>query len=626
MKYLLVLTAFLYSVMHCNAQCEENQIEVSITVYTDNWGYETYWQLLPSGNDCGTDVIFEASNLGVGCDGGGEQDADGSGYENNTTYEEGPFCLDVDSAYDIIFVDDWGDGGLTFEVEQDGIVTNYLVGGGQGNTFTFTAGDLTPAFVPGDRVCEALSIEVDGDSLLVDNTEATVFPGEPAPILIGCAVYGGWCDSNGGASNTMWVSFTAPDEGQLEISTCNDDTNFDSAIAVYEVGDCSDFNTFNLVSSNDDAYGGCPNGNGFAGVCYASCLTPGEEYYIMVEGWAGATGVAELTVTTVDVEEVINGFVRDVACANIKGETGSRIIPQVVGLGINYDISWSGPFDFSSDEWILENVPAGDYTCTITNACGYSDEATFTVDQPSAVSTEFNVTNTSCMGAGNGELSVEATGGTGEYQYSWTGPDEFAAFEAELDSLAEGTYFLEITDENDCVYNSAISLDTEDILEFSLGEDEVICMNQFILFESPIGFYTYEWQDGSVNSTYTFSGPDSGVGNYNVSLTILNDEGCTYTDVVSVEVENCVGIEENHVQFNVYPNPVSEELTINLVGFSGLESTVFVLRNSLGQEVYASQWSSSELHIDVSNFSAGVYSLSALQGEKTLFTEKVIIK
>ena len=523
-------------------------------------------------------------------------------------------------------MDDWGDGGLIFQVEQDGILTDYFVGSGEGNTFTFTAGDLTPAFIAGDLTCDALSITVDGDSLLIDNTEATVFPGEPSPELIQCAVYGGWCDSNGGVSNSMWVSFTAPDTGQLEISTCNDDTNYDTAIAVYEVGDCADFSTYTLVSSNDDAYGGCGEGNQFSGVCYASCLNPGEEYFIMVEGWGGATGVAELTVSSVDLEEQIDGFVRDVACANIKGETGSRIIPQVIGLGINYDIAWEGPFDYSSTDRIIEDVPAGDYTCTITNDCGFSGTATFTVNQPEPVSTEFEVTNTTCFGAGNGALAAESFGGAEPYAYMWSGPNETVGFEAELDSLVEGNYFLEVTDDNGCVYNSTVTLETDDFLEFSLGEDEVICMNQYILMEGPEGFFQFEWQDGSTNGSYVFAGPESGVGTHSVSLTVLNEDGCEYTDVITVEVENCVGVYENLVKFSVYPNPVSRMLNIELSSVEMGHDTRVVLQNALGQLVYSEQVTSLNSTIDVSDFAVGVYKLAVFQGETSLFSEKVVIQ
>ena len=43
------------------AQCEEGEGEITITVYTDDWGYETYWELT-AGPDCGVDPVFVGGN------------------------------------------------------------------------------------------------------------------------------------------------------------------------------------------------------------------------------------------------------------------------------------------------------------------------------------------------------------------------------------------------------------------------------------------------------------------------------------------------------------------------------------------------------------------------------------
>ncbi|HIN39894.1 MAG TPA: hypothetical protein EYM84_06455, partial [Flavobacteriales bacterium] len=75
------------------AQCPPGQTEVFIEVSTDDYGYEAYWELLPSGNNCGTGTIFAGGNTAVGCSGGGLQSQTPGGYGNNTTINEGPWCL-----------------------------------------------------------------------------------------------------------------------------------------------------------------------------------------------------------------------------------------------------------------------------------------------------------------------------------------------------------------------------------------------------------------------------------------------------------------------------------------------------------------------------------------------------
>ncbi|MGB0917616.1 MAG: hypothetical protein ACPGU4_08500, partial [Flavobacteriales bacterium] len=70
---ILALLAF------CNyssyAQCGPNEIEVTVEITTDQYGYETYWALLDSNGDT---LLL----------GGEEPDGSGITYANNTTYTE----------------------------------------------------------------------------------------------------------------------------------------------------------------------------------------------------------------------------------------------------------------------------------------------------------------------------------------------------------------------------------------------------------------------------------------------------------------------------------------------------------------------------------------------------------
>ncbi len=124
-------------------QCPPGEVEVTIAATTDNYGYEVYWELLPSGNACGNGTLFSGGNNAVGCNGAGAQNQTPGGYLNNTTYTEGPWCLTLGASYDIFWADDWGDGGLMFEVYVNGISTAQFTGTGAGQTFTFVA-ELPP--------------------------------------------------------------------------------------------------------------------------------------------------------------------------------------------------------------------------------------------------------------------------------------------------------------------------------------------------------------------------------------------------------------------------------------------------------------------------------------------------
>lgn len=121
------------------SQCAPGEKEVRIKVSTDNYGYEVYWELDTFGHNCGQSPIYAGGNPGqVGCSGGGQRDASaGNGYANNLTFNIGPWCLIENDNYDIISVDDWGDGGAEFAVEVSGFSVYQFSAGSANETFTF---------------------------------------------------------------------------------------------------------------------------------------------------------------------------------------------------------------------------------------------------------------------------------------------------------------------------------------------------------------------------------------------------------------------------------------------------------------------------------------------------------
>lgn len=128
-----------------NAQCPAGQGEVTIDVHTDDYGYEGYWELVPSGNACGVGTIFAGGNAAVGCGGAGAQNQTPGGYGDNLIVPEGPWCFTLGTQYDIIFVDDWGDGGFGFDVNVNGYQIESFDGLGLGGTYTFTV-EQPPAY------------------------------------------------------------------------------------------------------------------------------------------------------------------------------------------------------------------------------------------------------------------------------------------------------------------------------------------------------------------------------------------------------------------------------------------------------------------------------------------------
>ncbi len=126
------------------AQCAAGEAEVTVVVHTDNYGNEGYWQLLPSGNSCGTGMIAQGGNTTVGCNGAGAQNNPAGGYANNTQITEGPWCIATGTPLDFIYTDDYGDGGFSFDILVNGYQIATFDGMALGATFNFTVEEPAP--------------------------------------------------------------------------------------------------------------------------------------------------------------------------------------------------------------------------------------------------------------------------------------------------------------------------------------------------------------------------------------------------------------------------------------------------------------------------------------------------
>ena len=137
-KFFSTMLAVIGFGVAANAQCANVTVEIT----TDSWGYECYWQYTPTGNPCGTGTLGTYANAGVvGCAGGGNQVAaptDPGAYPDLSTVTENLGCLTVGSCFDIHYVDDWGDGGASFEVFFDGISAYSFTPGGTVANATYT--------------------------------------------------------------------------------------------------------------------------------------------------------------------------------------------------------------------------------------------------------------------------------------------------------------------------------------------------------------------------------------------------------------------------------------------------------------------------------------------------------
>lgn len=235
------------------------------------------------------------------------------------------------------------------------------------------------------------------------------------------------------------------------------------------------------------------------------------------------------------------------------GDANGRIVLTATGGTGTYTYSWSQGVSTTDT---AQNLLAGTYTYTVTDAasCTYNNSATVTEPTQLALSRTF--TNVVCNGANNGTITAVGTGGTTPYTYSITtdGSNFQNSTTGQYTALAPGNYIIILSDDNGCTDTSSATILDPPALTIQLVPTDVVC------FGYANGQITAAVANGTQPYTYTLSNGDqnsSGVfislaaDSYSITATDVN--GCTVTDTTSITEpdELTVSITPDSIEINL---------------------------------------------------------------------------
>ena len=616
---LFVAFAIFATTSDAYAQCADGESTFELIVATDAWAYEMYYELTPTEVECGEgEVLMSGGNPDVGCGNTGNG-TPGYTYGNNQTVVSEIICVTTNSQVVLHHTDSYGDGGTDFYVLIDGVQTQYLDGSGYGDIWTIdvNTGDL----IDHDTPCDALEVPVDGTASLISSNGATGSYFEVAPPGVGCNNPNGWCE--GTANVSVWAKFTVEEEIRYQVRLCNENTDFDSQLALWINDGCGDWDTYELVGANDDAY--CGVGAYYASTAYTPCLPVGTEVYCQIDGWNGATGIAEITVEPSTVEPSISSSVANITCAletDFNPDGAISVISYYDGLG--GDVNWTGPFGYTGSGNYIDGLLPGVYNVEVNSTCpGETYYESFEVINPEVLELSYSI-NSSCEGGEGGSVDLAITGGTGEYTIDWDGPNDYDFDGEDLPLVSSGDYNAEVTDGNGCTADVDINVPFIGVEPFSLGDDMELCSGDLQFFLAPSGDYSYEWQDGSTSSIYILQTQEGLSTTAVIGVSVTNDYGCELSDAVVVTVVNCVGIEEELISnWNIYPNPLNSTATINLEGVGS--NALCQIRDARGRIIDSMQAMQSTTW-DASNLDAGIYLVEIVNENGVVWHSKAIIQ
>jgi uncharacterized repeat protein (TIGR01451 family) len=173
-----------------------------------------------------------------------------------------------------------------------------------------------------------------------------------------------------------------------------------------------------------------------------------------------APGVYTVTVTDFNLCTATNSFtvnepavlqVSGVAVTNCPSQSNGSITLTVTGGNTSYSFNWS---DIGSGPQNRTLLGAGTYSVTVTDSKNCTATASFTL---TPLSVELAKTDRNCL-APTGQAFATASGGVTPYMYNWTGPGPFTSTDQNISNLDVGTYFVTVTDGNNCQVTGNITV------------------------------------------------------------------------------------------------------------------------------------------------------------------------
>lgn len=236
------------------------------------------------------------------------------------------------------------------------------------------------------------------------------------------------------------------------------------------------------------------------------------------------------------------------SCAVLNHETapgagdGSAEVTVSGGM-LPYVLSWTGPVSGSINivthgTQMLNDLDAGVYTVTLTDASGCITTCTFVIEGvPCAVTLDVvTVVDASC-GSNNGSISVSATGGSAPYMYAIDNSPPVLS--PEFPGLFAGNYTIVVTDNVGCTASvTAIVGETEAPVIEDIVTENSTC-NQpdgsiTILASGGFGMLSYILNSNPPQSAPLFENLTAG----NYAIQVIDEAGCVVNaNVVIVDAE-----------------------------------------------------------------------------------------
>lgn len=328
--------------------------------------------------------------------------------------------------------------------------------------------------------------------------------------------------------------------------------------------------------------------------------------YVTVTDSKGCRSIGEIEV---DMPPAIN-YDPTLSSISCHDENDGKLSLELSGGIGNLGIRWE---DGSSN--LFRNALApGDYCFTVTDSQSCDITDCISIVAPQEIDFTEEIKKVGCNEGNNGGILITPTGGSGEYLYEWSGPDNFSSTEQSPNGLAVGTYTLVISDKNNpnCqtrTHNinvpvaSEIGAIVQTLADIKCHGDETAVVRA--IPSGGIAPFTFEWS-GQTTSAETLENVAAGT----YTLTITDSENCSATSEILIE----------------QPSEIIADLSVQDVICHGAETGSIITTITGGEGNYDINWNNGNATENITELSSGVYTMVVTDqnGCSKSFSEEIV--
>jgi gliding motility-associated-like protein len=292
-----------------------------------------------------------------------------------------------------------------------------------------------------------------------------------------------------------------------------------------------------------------------------SNLCKGQYLVILIDS-EGCTFERRITVTAPDDLVILTDSISDyngfqISCPGLCDgwiyitATGGVVAPaydyqftwQEQSLGFTSQGSGAG-FDDLTDLCASQDTVGYEVIIVDDNDCIQNEF--FLMEEPDEITFSYDVTDVTCSGLTDGEVTVSIAGGVPGFTIYWTN----AAMDTignglTISNLAEGVYTISVVDMNGCTAQGMVTVSTPNPIVIDLnfvpqdggeaiGCDGVCDATIFAIISGGTSDYTYDWSDTDCAGPYFSSEPSSvgGLCEGTYYLNITDAQGCVLCDSI----------------------------------------------------------------------------------------------